>query len=279
MMYTFGDVRRCLPEVSKLVEDIVRDQIINLVIMSKTNSKAIQAAALAQKRSSRFISSDDLMFLVRSDKSKLSRIKEYIFWKEVRKNMKGTDEVGLAEGAAPEKKNKRKHITVGWNFLESFQEFVQDESDFPKGASLDESFKKRLEENDKVTRNMSREEYMDYADCRSASFYAKKSKRFKEWINLGAYIDVKASEEVFELLGYLCWESVKTITENALIVKWDELMAERKNQLNNVDIGLFAAPLEQRPIQPSHIMEAYRRLQKSKDVSAPRKCLKRVRLF
>ena len=49
-----------------------------------------QATQIAALRSSRTISTEDLLFLVRKSKEKVFRLKEFLSWKELRKNVKTT---------------------------------------------------------------------------------------------------------------------------------------------------------------------------------------------
>ena len=49
-----------------------------------------QATTIAALRGSRTISTEDLLFLVRKSKEKVFRLKEFLSWKELRKNVKTT---------------------------------------------------------------------------------------------------------------------------------------------------------------------------------------------
>jgi Transcription initiation factor IID, 18kD subunit len=53
-----------------------------------------QATDLANRRGVRSISTADLIFLIRHDKAKVSRLKTFLSWKDVRKNVKDSDEKG-----------------------------------------------------------------------------------------------------------------------------------------------------------------------------------------
>jgi hypothetical protein len=57
----------------------------------------VQARALATRRGARFLSAEDLIFLVRHDREKVNRLRTYLSWKEVRKHAK--DSGGDAGGA------------------------------------------------------------------------------------------------------------------------------------------------------------------------------------
>lgn len=52
-----------------------------------------QARTLASRRGSRgLVSVEDLIFLIRHDKSKINRLRTYLSWKDVRKNAKDVEE-------------------------------------------------------------------------------------------------------------------------------------------------------------------------------------------
>ena len=122
---------------------------------------------------------------------------------------------------------------------------------------------------------MTREEYVHYSECRQASFTYRKAKRFREWANMSAYIDMKPNDDIIDILGFLTFEMVSTLTETALRVKRDldkDQMVHNKSlyrpkavfgdELENKDVYLFSSPpSEQTALQPSHIHEAFRRLQ------------------
>ena len=71
MMFVSGDVRHPLPETTALVEAIVRQQALETLH---------RAAAIASRRGSRIISTEDVLFVIRHDRMKLSRVAEYLGW-------------------------------------------------------------------------------------------------------------------------------------------------------------------------------------------------------
>ena len=48
----------------------------------------IQARALATRRGARYLSAEDLIFLIRHDRGKVNRLRTYLSWKDVRKHAK-----------------------------------------------------------------------------------------------------------------------------------------------------------------------------------------------
>ena len=105
-MFVFGEVQEPNQETVSLVEDIVRSQIIELVrwlvICLKTMApdpfdsrcQIIQARALATRRGARFLSAEDLIFLIRHDRGKVNRLRTYLSWKDVRKHAKDSGDGG-----------------------------------------------------------------------------------------------------------------------------------------------------------------------------------------
>lgn len=154
---------------------------------------------------------------------------------------------------------------------------------------------------------MTREEYEHYSECRQASFTYRKAKRFREWANMAAYIDMRPNDDIIDILGFLTFEMVTTLTESALKVKKEEdekhrlyreavvaaknkrmgisdgndgnsstdgktgnsSKVENTEEESEMDVdedipGLFSLPpSEQSPLQPRHIREAFRRLQRA----------------
>jgi hypothetical protein len=118
---------------------------------------------------------------------------------------------------------------------------------------------------------MTREEYVTWSEYRQASFTYRKGKRFREWAGFGIVTDSKPSDDIVDILGFLTFEMVQTLTENALKVKEQEDLFKAQSGSDNVRAGskkrkltqgLFDPPNEgTTPIDPRHVMEAFRRLQ------------------
>lgn len=67
----------------------------------------MQAKGLATRRGQRYLSAEDLIFLIRHDRGKVNRLRTYLSWKEVRKTAKDSggdaganlEPEGLEDGA------------------------------------------------------------------------------------------------------------------------------------------------------------------------------------
>ncbi|KAI9144108.1 hypothetical protein BKA69DRAFT_1058305 [Paraphysoderma sedebokerense] len=161
----------------------------------------------------------------------------------------------------------RKKVRFNWELFSSFTDVLDDDDEEEEDEDDLEAHRdtiKRLKLADDLTRNMTKEEYMIYSDCRTASFTHRKSKRFREWTNMSTFVDAKPNDDVVDILGFLCYEMVRKITEEALQVK-SEMEDTSKNEVK-AGGGLFAIQASGRtPLKADHIREAFRRLQMSKN--------------
>jgi transcription initiation protein SPT3 len=79
MMYVFGEVQDALLEVTMLVEEIVQRHTMEMIA---------KAVSVARRRTGRGITVDDVVFLIRHDRAKVNRLKDYLSWKDLRKNVR-----------------------------------------------------------------------------------------------------------------------------------------------------------------------------------------------
>lgn len=115
---------------------------------------------------------------------------------------------------------------------------------------------------------MTKEEYVTWSEYRQASFTFRKGKRFREWAGFGVVTDSKPNDDIVDILGFLTFEIVQTLTEEALKIKEQEDLYKEKNGVEEqgnkrkVPSSLFDPPSEGKtPVEPRHIQEAFRRLQ------------------
>jgi transcription initiation protein SPT3 len=66
---------------------------------------------------------------------------------------------------------------------------------------------------------MTKDEYVHYSDCRQASFTYRKARRFRDFINFSAYLDVKPNDDIIDILGFLAFEMVRSLCVTALEVR------------------------------------------------------------
>lgn len=194
--------------------------------------------------------------------------------------MGGDDPLGGADGgpggggpvvADTGKKNKRTKVTLPWDISSYFSEQVpeRDDDEDEDEEEMNAATILRLKIADERTKNMTRDEYVHYSECRQASFTFRKAKRFREWAGFHLHTDSKPNDDIVDILGFLTFEIVQTLTEEALQVKAEE--ESTKNRTGDADAeskkrkretGLFGEQEEGRtPVGPKHIQEAFRRLQ------------------
>ena len=171
--------------------------------------------------------------------------------------------------------NKKAKLTLPWEVQSFYAEQVperEDEDDEEEEEQNDATLA-RLAAADERTKNMTKDEYVYWSDCRQASFTFRKGKRFREWAGFGTIIDSKPNDDVVDILGFLTFEIVQTITEEALKVKTAEELANKKANSGRGDAeaskkrkregcSLFEMPEESRTaVDCRHVREAFRRLQ------------------
>ncbi|KAA8564258.1 hypothetical protein EYC84_011202 [Monilinia fructicola] len=274
MMYVSGETAEASSETTGMIEEIVRQQVIEMLR---------QCTEQASRRGSRSISTDDLIFLIRHDQAKVSRLRTFLSWKDVRKNVKDSDEKGgdadIGGGDEPvganapipdtAKKNKKAKVGLPWEVPSLYSQEVperEDEEDEDE-EEMNYATLQRLKKADERTKAMTKEEYVTWSEYRQASFTFRKGKRFKEWAGFGVVTDSKPNDDIVDILGFLTFEIVQTLTEEALKIKEQEDLGKEKSggeqtgKKRKVQ-GLFDPPSEGRtPVETRHIQEAFRRLQ------------------
>src|ERR1700677_623303 len=145
----------------------------------------------------------------------------------------------MAAGPGDNKKtapaNKKAKLILPWEVQSYFSETVperEDEEENEEEEEQNEATLARLASADERTKNMSREDYMNWSECRQASFTFRKGKRFKEWAGFGIVTDSKPNDDIVDILGFLTFEIVQTLTEEALRVKAAEDLQNAKTAGN-----------------------------------------------
>jgi transcription initiation protein SPT3 len=283
MMYVSGETGEPSMETTAMIEEIVRQQVIEILRA---------CTELAARRGSRSITINDLIFQIRDDAPKVSRLRTFLSWKDVRKSAKDSDEKGgdagdLVGGDDPSaggamlpggpveeaaKKNKRAKVKLPWEPTSYYSQEVpeRDDEEDEEEEEMNYITLQRLRKADERTKVMTREEYVTWSEYRQASFTYRKGKRFREWAGFGIVTDSKPSDDIVDILGFLTFEMVQTLTEEALKIKeqedlWKErsgpdAAGSKKRKL--AQAGLFDPPSEGKtPVESRHIQEAFRRLQ------------------
>lgn len=313
MMFVSGEITDPPVETTSLIEDIVRGQVIEILL---------QAAKTSHARGTRLILPEDIIFLIRHDKAKVNRLRTYLSWKDLRKNAKDQDATASlnAGGSGPGDddgkdnrdgkdkdgkdgkdnmmKVKKSAIKLPWELQFMFNEQPLENNEDSNDLDEDEreaniTTLKRLKIADDRTKHMTKEEYVHWSDCRQASFTFRKARRFKDWSGITHLIEGKPNDDVIDILGFLTFEIVCSITETALRIKKNEqLQLQRKVNNQSFEIThsldsasnptnlqfqtttlshncgnkrkkrLFDGPDDAvEPLKPKHIEEAWRVLQ------------------
>ncbi|OTA59109.1 TFIID-18kDa-domain-containing protein [Hypoxylon sp. EC38] len=280
MMYVSGETGEPSVETTAMIEEIVRQQVIEMLR---------NCTELAARRGSRSITINDLIFQIRDDAPKVSRLRTFLSWKDVRKSAKDSDDKGgdadigvtddpaggvMPGGPAVEeaaKKNKKAKVKLPWEPSSYYSQEVpeRDDEEDEEEEEMNYITLQRLRKADERTKAMTKEEYVTWSEYRQASFTYRKGKRFREWAGFGIVTDSKPSDDIVDILGFLTFEMVQTLTEEALKIKEQEdLWKERSggensgNKKRKLAQGLFDPPNEGKtPVESRHIQEAFRRLQ------------------
>ncbi|KAI8905931.1 transcription initiation factor IID, 18kD subunit-domain-containing protein [Gorgonomyces haynaldii] len=274
MMFVFGEVADTIDETTQLVEEIVKTQLMEII------GQAVQF--MAKKGSKASLSAEDLIFMTRNDRGRVNRLRTFLSWKDVRrkaKEEKAEDEALLDE---PDK-GKIQKLNVKFTFdpLYNYSQILSDDDDEDQDEDEKLAFEEqanRLRQADEYTRTMTKDQYIYFSECRQASFTYKKAKKFRDWLEMSKFLDSKPSADVIDILGFMACELVSKITETSLRVKreWDQRarMDKKAVSVSEMRFFLFDRPDDaQTPLQPQHIQEAFRQLQRTR---TPLKTFKRA---
>lgn len=275
MMHAFGDCSQPMPESARLIESIVHEQLDALV------EKASDVAAM---RNSSVIGAEDILFLLRKDKSKLVRLINHLYVKDIKSSINdGTANPAELRMYDVTRSQQSRRVKICYDYLSQLDEFGEYKKVFNQ-ALFDEIKNQRLRRIDSLTRNMTHLEYVIFTKARQVSFVSRvKPDKFSEWL-LGGKPYMKVSVFAFEMIQYLAHETVAQVIDMSLLVKQDaernpndplSVLISRSSHNNSEKVMLnshcqqprtMSTPydtgrIEQYPkcITPSHIYEALRR--------------------
>lgn len=213
MMFALGDARRPLYETAALVEDIVHTQLIAML------QQACEGAVL---RGSRVISVEDILFLMRRDKRKLSRLLKYLQFRDYKsKLIKSMEEEEVPQetdkpaGGATTPNQRRQRLAQ--DFLMWMDQTGELLSLAEKQEAIDAVKLERMERLERQTRTMDQSQYSEFCESRQLSF-AKKASKFRDWLDCSS-LEVKPNSIAMEILSYLAYETVAQIVDLSLLVK------------------------------------------------------------
>ncbi|GKT65454.1 transcription initiation protein Spt3 [Colletotrichum tofieldiae] len=273
-MYIAGETQDVSIPTIKLIEDIIREQIV--YILGTAND-------LAARRGSRVISNNDIIFQLRHDIARVERLRTFLTWKAIRKTVKDSDdkegfvdEVDLDDGAvagpaddAPVSKAKFPTVSFPWDISSFFSEHVAEVSqDDLMDITSSEAALEKLRKNDERTRVMTVAEYATWSEYRHASLTYRKAKRFREWCGLGVIAENKPNDDLMDILGFVTSEMVQNLTAEALRAQEQDVVRNGQGAVTGSEMaqkgagGLFAEPEGVRKaVDEKHVRVAFQRLQ------------------
>ncbi|XP_075993329.1 transcription initiation protein SPT3 homolog [Genypterus blacodes] len=237
MMFALGDARRPLHETAALVEDIVHTQLIAMLQ---------QASEGATLRGSRVISAEDILFLLRRDKRKLSRLLKYLQFRDYKsKLLKSLEEeevqtetdrwggatgaagaVGAAGGVAGGNQRRQRLAQDFLLWMDQTGELLS----VADRQEVDPVKQERMERLERQTRSMDQTQYSEFCESRQLSF-AKKASKFRDWLDCSS-LELKPNAIAMEILSYLAYETVAQIVDLSLLVKQE--MTSKTNPISHV---------------------------------------------
>uniref|UniRef100_A0A3Q2Z8J7 SPT3 homolog, SAGA and STAGA complex component n=1 Tax=Hippocampus comes TaxID=109280 RepID=A0A3Q2Z8J7_HIPCM len=212
MMFALGDARRPLHETAALVEDIVHTQLITMLH---------QASEGATLRGSRVIAVEDILFLMRRDKRKVSRLLKYLQFRDYKsKLLKGLDD----DDGQPEQGAGSSGTVAGGN--QRRQRLAQDYLlwldhtgellSLAERQEMDPVKQERLERLERHSRAMDQTQYAEFCESRQLSFgNSKKASKFRDWLDCSS-LDLKPNGVAMEILSYLAYETVAQVTASSI---------------------------------------------------------------
>ncbi|KAK4053079.1 Transcription initiation protein spt3 [Microbotryomycetes sp. JL201] len=257
MAFVFTGDSEIDDDVAQYMEDIIRAQLCEILTTMRTPlafvlciDQIVNARLQAARRGARTLAVEDLIFLIRHSKANVERLRSYLSWKDVRKKVKDSeadDELDVEEPAADRAlKASKMQVQVPWDLEAIYGEFLPDEDETDKHDEEEEDeHKRRLKHFADVTDKMSKEEYQQYSEARQASFVYRKSKKFRDFLNLSQAIDGALVDDVVDILGFLAYEMVRALCEAGLanrrridLAKANAAVAILRQKKLDKDVGL-----------------------------------------
>ncbi|KAF7684068.1 SAGA complex subunit spt3 [Astathelohania contejeani] len=196
MLYSFGDIKEPKDTTAKYIEDMLKSHIRALI----QEAKEIQYV-----RQGKHLSLEDFCFVLRHDPIKLKRISNFLKFRILKKRLveksADTDEIDDAE--CDEESTSNNEETLDYEWLDQNLDEIDDKE-----------MKSRLIRIDELTKNMSKQEYLEYSECKQASFTFKKSAKFKNFIGIE-----KIKAYLVDVLGYICHDALQLVALKALELK------------------------------------------------------------
>lgn len=222
MMHGFGDCKKPFLESAKLIERIVHQQMTSILT---------QASEIAVARNTKAIGIEELLFVLRKDRVKLSRLINYITIRDVKLSSTKQNASDAAADNEEAEGTSTDHVGVSnvkKNLRRTCQEFLQsidqtgELNSIFEGNVFDAVKHERNLRADYLSRSMTPEHYIHFCEARRASFARKyRSSKFRDWLLRSNTLDIKPNAVALEILNYFAYETVAQIVDLALLLKKD----------------------------------------------------------
>ncbi|KAJ9580746.1 hypothetical protein L9F63_024072 [Diploptera punctata] len=261
MMYGFGDAQVPLLETACLVGNIVQQQMRSMIN---------HASDVAAMRGVKTIGLEEFIFLMRKDRVKLHRLLKYMDMKDVKNKVTGILDEDAEDPELALDTPNRKLSQICMDFLSSIDstgELIHT-GDLPADIVKYE----RQVRAERTSRTLDRRSYVEFVNARCSSFTNMRSgSKFRDWLQLnadGSHSELpKITNNAYDLLGYLAYETVAQLVDLALLVRQDEQMRagdaisryvpgigySARHSLDSQQIETAA------PLTPAEVREAVRR--------------------
>jgi len=295
MLYSFGDSRRPRLETAILVDDIVRQQLVEILL------RATDASHL--RGGNGVVGIEEVLFLLRKNPVKVQRFVKYFKVKDL-----ALASIQQNNGAAAPLENKRAKrcrdfllsidVEGGGVLTQALNEEIHDEVRW-----------NRLKRRDRYTRILDERKYAEFTRARHISFLGHNMRfaaKFREWVVTGIKATptddansnssssasqsngIKMDRSGLEALAYLAYETVGYIVEMALLVRHDADPDTKADAVQramvpvayNTQYPMVQMPISSaednarrmlnnrkeedsiftQPLEPHHVLEAVRRL-------------------
>ncbi|RZF45105.1 hypothetical protein LSTR_LSTR013985 [Laodelphax striatellus] len=212
MLFGLGDCSKPLLTTAKMIETLLLQQMTVLLD---------QLEEIAMRRDSTKIEMQDIVFLMRKDKAKLTRLLNVIDLKDnknwnVQSDLESPNENGLTKTKAPKRKEKCLLFLQSIGVSGVCATFPDD----------DYILKERRVRNDNISESLSisNGDYGEFVYSRSISFFSKENKA-KLWDALkriapGPVSKLKSNTEDF--ISFLAKETIAYVIDFALLVRQDK---------------------------------------------------------
>eukprot|EP00051_Salpingoeca_urceolata_P011960 m.148689 g.148689 ORF g.148689 m.148689 type:complete len:333 (-) comp17323_c0_seq5:339-1337(-) len=168
----------------------------------------------------------------------LYRLSEFVAFKDTRKksgkDLSDMDTALLADS----REVKRQGLMSRVDTLMALNDLTAD-TPLPLSRDVTRQKTKRKRLADELTQGMTEHAYREYTESRKASsFTMKKTRKFRDWMNFGGYIDFKPNDELVELFGFLARETIARVVDEALRMQADTERAMRLQRQDDMSACL-----------------------------------------